>query len=162
MTKELPGLLVSNLFTPPAGDTPSHEGAEVRRVLISSWSEAKQTSLKLETGYTGVTSYLFDNKATCQDWRSRAGKQLIRSPPSCTVGWVHIWGELGILKVTRCYFLTSERFSLLDGWARNTLHGWLPAMPSKTTLTSISPKGRGGAQFHAFKIRAAEICKTYE
>ena len=124
MTKELPDLPVSNLFTPPAGDTPTHEGAEVRRVLISSWSEAKQTSLKLEPGYTGVTSYLFGNKAMRQDWRSRAGKQPIRSPPSCTVEWVYIWGEPGILKVTRCYFLTSERFSLLDGWAENTLQGW--------------------------------------
>ena len=93
MTKELPDLLVSNPFTPPVGDTPSHEGAEVRRVLISSWSEAKQTSLKLETGYTSVTSYLFGNKAMRQDWRGRAGKQLIRSPLSCTVGWPYIRGE---------------------------------------------------------------------
>ena len=98
MTKELPDLLVSNLFTPLVGDTPSHEGAEVRRILISSWSDAKQTSLKLETGYTGVTSYLFGNKAMCQDSRDRAGKQLIRSPSSSTVGWSYLRGEATVVK----------------------------------------------------------------
>ena len=102
MTKELSDLLVWSLFTPPDGDTPSHEGAEVRRILISSWSEAIQTSLKLETGYTGVTSYLFGKKAMRQDWRSRAGKQLIRSPSSCTVGWPYIRREPEILKITIC------------------------------------------------------------
>ena len=67
MAKELSDLLVWSLLTPPDGDTPSHEGAEVRRVLISSWSEAKQTSLKLVIGYTDVTYYLFGRKATRQN-----------------------------------------------------------------------------------------------